>query len=61
MYIQYWTAYLESLGPKAFRILGDSGFFIFAQGKSNTEKINNKNFVLRYALSKNSQFVFCEK
>jgi hypothetical protein len=49
--IQYWTPYLESLGNKAFQILGFSGFRIFMQKDFNTDKINNKNYMLRNALS----------
>jgi hypothetical protein len=49
--IQYWTPYPESLGTKTFQILGFSGFWIFMQRNFKTDKINNKNYLLRYALS----------
>jgi hypothetical protein len=43
--------YLESLGTVAFQILGFSGFWIFMQRNFNTGKINNKIYMLGYALS----------
>jgi hypothetical protein len=46
--VQYWTPYPESLGTKAFWILG---FWIFMQRNFKTDKINNTNYMLRYALS----------
>jgi hypothetical protein len=49
--IQYQTPYPESLETKTFWILGFSGFWIFMQKNFNTGKINNKNYMLRYALS----------
>jgi hypothetical protein len=42
---------VESLGTNAFQILGFSGFWIFMHRNFNTDKINNKNYMLRYALS----------
>jgi hypothetical protein len=48
----YSKAKLKSNGaPKAFWILGFSGFWIFMQKNFNTDKINNKNYMLRYILS----------
>jgi hypothetical protein len=49
--IQYQTPYPESLELKAFQILGFSEFWFFIQRNFNTDKINNKNYMLRYTLS----------
>jgi hypothetical protein len=46
--VQYRTPYLEGL---VTRILGFSGFWIFMQRNFNTDKIKNKNYMLRYDLS----------
>jgi membrane-associated HD superfamily phosphohydrolase len=56
--IQYWTSYLESLGSKVFQILG---FLIIMQKNFNTDKINNKMYVLRYALSTIHNLFFMRK
>jgi hypothetical protein len=54
--IQYQTPYPESLGPKAFSILG---FWIFMQRNFNTAKINKK-LCVEVCFIYSSQFVFHE-
>jgi hypothetical protein len=48
---QYWTPHSESQGTKALQILGFSGLWNFMQMISSTCKINNKNYILKYASS----------
>jgi hypothetical protein len=58
--IQYQTPYLESLGPKVFKILGFSEFWIFMQRNFNTDKINDIYYMLRYALCTIHNFFWWE-
>jgi hypothetical protein len=41
---------------EAFQILEFSGFWSYMQKNFNTDNINNKNYMLRYALSTNRSF-----
>jgi hypothetical protein len=52
--IQYQIPYLESLGTKASKILG---LIVFMHRNFNIDKINNKNHMLRNALS--TKLFFC--
>jgi hypothetical protein len=49
--VQFQILYLKSLAPKTFWILEFSGFWIFMQTNFNTDKINNKSYILTCALS----------